>query len=270
MYTKLDKHFEKIGASVRVVKALSRDNFQRHASDSPWTVDIVNQSGIEFFELRVNTDNLDLLELDVLEVKQKDRHLVLLARQLDESGAVVSKEHFLCGHDERHLFVASVNPASRVDDAKASLKPQEILRKETGIKTKKRNRRKTKLFKRQGEWFFIPSDFTPDPILILRNEALSRGNGSKPHMAQYAYRYGGEAVKVCEKYPSGLTLVQYANLIKRKPSAVKFNWQDRRRNAAVYVRGKIRHADHATIVLTSWHRVLMNTERHSETVAFLD
>ena len=33
-----------------------------------------------------------------------------------------------------------------------------------------------------------------------------------------------------------------------------------RRNAGVYVRGKVRHADHKTIVLHGWHRVLMNTE----------
>jgi hypothetical protein len=46
-----------------------------------------------------------------------------------------------------------------------------------------------------------------------------------------------------------------------------------RRNAIVYVRGRVRHADHKTINLLCWHRVLMNTERESRAmrnVAFLD
>jgi hypothetical protein len=46
-----------------------------------------------------------------------------------------------------------------------------------------------------------------------------------------------------------------------------------RRNPGVYVKGRIRHPDHATIFLNGWHRVLMNTERQSKAmknVAFLD
>jgi hypothetical protein len=46
-----------------------------------------------------------------------------------------------------------------------------------------------------------------------------------------------------------------------------------RRNASVYVRGHIRHADHKTIILHGWHRVLMNTENQAKAmrnVAFLD
>jgi len=45
------------------------------------------------------------------------------------------------------------------------------------------------------------------------------------------------------------------------------------RNAGVYVRGRIRHPDHATIRLHGWHRVLMNTESQAKamrSVAFLD
>lgn len=261
MYTKLEKHFEKIGAKLKIVK----DSFI-----GPLSVDVITQNGTELFELRVAQNKGFEVELNVLEVKPEDRHLVLLARELDLDGAVLSKEHFLCGHDERHLFVASVSPVSTVNEAKASLKPAEISRAEVGLKAKKRNRRKTKQFKRQGEWFFIPSDIDPAPHLILRREELSRGAGSKPHVAEFAYRHGGESVKVCTKYPWGLTLDQYRKLILRKPKAANYNWQDRRRNAAVYVRGKVRHADHATIVLNSWHRVLMNTERQSESVAFLD
>jgi hypothetical protein len=46
-----------------------------------------------------------------------------------------------------------------------------------------------------------------------------------------------------------------------------------RRNPGVFVKGRIRHADHATIMLNGWHQVLMNTEAQSKAmknVAFLD
>ena len=45
------------------------------------------------------------------------------------------------------------------------------------------------------------------------------------------------------------------------------------RNPSVYVKGRITHADHATVVLDGWHRVEMNTETQSRAmrhVAFLD
>jgi hypothetical protein len=41
----------------------------------------------------------------------------------------------------------------------------------------------------------------------------------------------------------------------------------------VYAKGSVRHPDHATIHLATWHRVLMNTEQAARAmrhVAFLD
>jgi hypothetical protein len=57
------------------------------------------------------------------------------------------------------------------------------------------------------------------------------------------------------------------------PNAKRWAWRTMRRNPRVYVRGRIRHADHATIQLHDWNRVLMNTEsqaRAMRNVAFLD
>jgi hypothetical protein len=51
------------------------------------------------------------------------------------------------------------------------------------------------------------------------------------------------------------------------------HWQERVRDAEVYVRGLVRHPDHATIKLPYWHRVVMNTETRAlamREVAFLD
>jgi hypothetical protein len=65
-------------------------------------------------------------------------------------------------------------------------------------------------------------------------------------------------------------MAQFAKLIKFRPQALKLNWLEMRRNAALYVKGRITHPDHATVVLSDWHRVMINTERRTETVDFLD
>src|SRR5262249_12279448 len=54
---------------------------------------------------------------------------------------------------------------------------------------------------------------------------------------------------------------------------VHWGWRTMRRNPGVYVRGRVRHADRATITLHGWHRVVMNTEGQSKAMrnlAFLD
>lgn len=263
MHDNLKKQFARIGAEVR---------FEiRSALSSPFEIDVVQEKGYELFSFKLRHRDAAFLDLTVLEIKERSRHLVLLARLADDDGETLTKEHFLLGYDERHLFVASIDPASTVDGARQSLKPPEISLRESGLNSNKRHRRKTQLFKRQGEWFFLPAEIEPEPLLVLRKEPLVRGGGGKPHIADFAYRYGGVAVRVCSRYPWGLTLEQYAAHVKNQPSlATKYDWQDRRRNAAVFVKGKIRHPDHATISLPSWHRVLMNRERGSEKVVFLD
>jgi len=273
MNLNLKEQFRKIGARVKFVFVEANQNrgFARIQSP-PASLDIVEDKEGEIFQINIRKDVSDSLDLSVLEVLPKDKHLVLLARQVDGEGNLISKDHFLCGHDERHLFVAGVENVSTVAAAKASLKPEEILVQETGIKTKKRNRRKTRVFKRQGEWFFVPADLRPDPVFILKDEPLRRNRGSKAHVAEFAYRTGGESVKVCREYPNGLTQDEYKTLIADSPNAKFLNWRNMKRNASVYVKGRIRHADHATVNLDSWHRVLMNTERFpaNVTVAFLD
>ncbi len=256
----LEKHFDKIGAKHKIVKRAVRNR------DIPPAIslNIINRKGEELFEITMREDIADSIDISVLEVKPEERHLVLMAR----GGGI--KEHFLCGHDERHLFVASVQGVSTVAAAKASLKPESIREQETGLTSQKRNRRKTKIFVRQGEWFFIPSDFAPsDPKMINKNEALRR-SGSKSHVADFGYRTGGESVMVCSRHPNGVTQEEYRQLVDQNPSAKNFNWRNMVRNAQVYVKGAIRHPDHATIVLDRWHLVLMNTERRSQAVAFLD
>lgn len=92
-------------------------------------------------------------------------------------------------------------------------------------------------------------------------------------MVEYLYRSGGEVVYVCNKRPNGITQAQFNTLLSRTPDARNWSWQTLRRNPSVYVKGRIRHADHATIELHDWHQVLMNTETQAAAmrhVAFLD
>lgn len=262
----LEKQFRKIGAKHEVVF------LPRNRMPTPFRLDIVNdKTGDEFFQILVRADVVDDVDLSVLEVKPSERHLVLMAKVFDDRGNVSSKVHFLCGHDERHLFVASVSGVSTVIAAKESLRPDVIKQQETGMSSKKRNKRRNKVYIRQGEWFFIPSSFSPpDPKMIRQFEPLVRSGGGKPHIAQFAYRLGGEPVLVCAEYPIGVSHAEYRKIISVTPAAKRFNWRDMLREAKVYVRGSVRHPDHATIVLEGWHEVLMNTERRTAAVAFLD
>ena len=141
------------------------------------------------------------------------------------------------------------------------------------MSSRKRYARKNRAFRRQGEWFFVPEpSFVVDENLILRNEPLRRGAG-KPHLVEEIFRTGGETVRVCDRYPNGVAPDAYRAICQNNPNAVRWNWRVMQRDAGVYARGTVRHSDHATITLPFWHRVIMNTETQSRTmarVAFLD
>lgn len=264
----LQRHFSKIGARLKIESAAPRRNSLRNASV---LLDIQRDKLGEFFELRVAPAATS--EVEVLQTQPSDQHLLLLVR---EDG---DKSKFLCGHDERHWFVAAIPESAAVGtvtQAKDSLKPAPVRRAEaaTRVRGKARQSRKNAAFVRQGEWFFLPAPrLQVDAKSILRNEPLSRGNGSKAHWVDECYRYGGESVYVCSRHPAGLSTRTYAELLSRKPSAAKWDWREMKRNASVFVRGRIRHADHQTITLHDWHQVQMNTENQSQAmrnVAFLD
>ena len=262
----LNMKFARIGARLKIADRLAR----RTRTSGSVSLDIRADRKGEFFEiLRQSGD----AEIAVLDVQPNDRHLLLLVREGKD------KSKFLCGHDERHWFVAGIPekaPVGNVRQAKEALKPAEVQTAQArkGLKAKVRNRRKNAAYIRQGEWFFIPvADMALDSKLILSNEPLRRGNGGKPHWAEYCYRTGGEAVYICSRYPNGVTEAQYKVILAGSAKAKGWAWQTMRRNPGVYVKGRIRHSDHATIFLNGWHRVLMNTESQSKAmknVAFLD
>jgi hypothetical protein len=263
----LDIKFARIGARLKVADRPTR----RSRTASVVSLDVQADRRGEFFEI-VRQPGAEA-EVAVLDVQPADRHLLLLVREGKD------KSKFLCGHDERHWFVAGIPeaaPVGTVRQAKEALKPAEVQSAQArqGLKAKARSRRKNAAFVRQGEWFFLPvADMAVDEKLVLRGEPLTRGNGGKPHWAEFCYRTGGEAVHVCSRHPNGVTQAQYQKIVAGNPKAKGWGWRTMRRNPGVYVRGRVRHADHATITLHGWHRVLMNTEGQSKAmrnVAFLD
>lgn len=261
----LEKHFGQIGARVKLGEAIDQWPFRRPAG-----IDIGRDQRGEFFDIRLATN--EPAQYEVVDLKPDLRHLLLLGRQNEQ------KHKFLCGHDERHWFVCAVpgNGISNVIRAMEALQPREVKwQVHRRVKrAKDRLARHNEAFTRQGEWFFVPAPNIPTvPRFVLRNEPISRGNGSKSHMCEKVFRFAGEPVMVSQRHPQGLTLDQHASLIKADRQAQRLSWKRMQRGAAVFARGKVRHPDHKTVVLDGWHRVYMNTENlapGARSVVFLD
>jgi hypothetical protein len=265
--TLLQTKFARIGSRLMIAE---RDNRRGRVSGAI-SLNVRRERKGEFFEVACPPGAPG--DVSVLDLRPEDRHLLLLVREGEE------KNKFLCGHDERHWFVAGIPeaaPVGNVRQAKEALKPVAVQRAQAqkGLRAKARGRRKNAAYNRQGEWFFLPTaDLPVADRDILRNEPLSRGAGSKPHWAEFCYRSGGEPVYVCPQHPAGVSTRIFAQILAETPGAQRWKWRQMRRNAQVFVRGRIRHADHKTIVLPAWHQVLMNTENESKAmrhVAFLD
>jgi hypothetical protein len=265
----LETKFARIGARLKLTDRSASRPLRSNAGSI--TLDVRNDRHGEFFEfIRGPADESSV---EVLDTQPSERHLLLLIRREGE------KSKFLCGHDERHWFVAAIPesaPVGTVRAAKEALKPVEVQATEArlGLGSKARNRRKNAAYRRQGEWFFIPvPDLEIEAKLVLHDEPISRGQGSKPHRCEFCYRTGGELVYVCRRQPDGASADEYRRILDANPSAQAWGWRAMRKGASVYVRGRVRHADHKTINLLCWHRVLLNTEREAKArrnVAFLD
>jgi hypothetical protein len=146
----LNTKFARIGARLKVTDRPSR----RTRTSGVISLDVQADRKGEFFEI-VRQPGSEA-EIAVLDVQPADRHLLLLVREGKD------KSKFLCGHDERHWFVAGIPetaPVGTVRQAKEALKPAEVRTAQAskGLKAKARNRRKNAAFVRQGEWFFKAS-----------------------------------------------------------------------------------------------------------------
>jgi len=273
----LVEKFEKMGARVKF------DEGNR------FVIDVRRDKKGEFFDITYDKNT----KLSIVDIDAKDRHLLLMAQTPNIN------PHFkpdnikvLCGHDEREWFTAQVNGvAINVDSAKQALKPDAVIesQKRHGVKRKNKHRRKNEGFIRQGEWFFIPVNYINVPNdMILKKEPLMLSGvraGNKPHIAQYAYRRGGEQVYIPsigwnrlaklsrvenQKVSAGLTNDERKDFYKNHPESKTWSWRPMVRNPELYVKGTVRHPDHKTIRLRDWYRVIVNGEIRGENVVFLD
>lgn len=271
----VEKAFDDMGARVSVTedeRAGGRRVFGRQ-----FTIDILSDRKGESFSIHVDKG----VGLKVLDVRPKERHLVLAT---EENGSLT---RYLCGHDERHWFVAAVPGAvTTVKQAKTALKPTEVRAAEKHAK-KSGGRRHGKKPLRQGEWFFVPTDKSFPKESILKNEPIARMSGGRindPHMVSELVRTGGYVVYSMQSVRNQEVRVAAENVIRGRiitedvhdevDRAVKgITWRSWMAEPEVYARGSVRHPDHSTLKLDGWHRVYMNTEpraRGADRVLFVD
>src|SRR6266851_5028779 len=255
----IDNYFREIGTHIRVRDRLNSPSGRRFRTHS-FSIDILtNKRGREYFHLERRRP----VEIEILDVRPDQRHLLMLVK----SGDLTRK--FLCGHDERHYFAAGVDErAHSVTDAMVKLQPDLVRKAAETLPRDARFSRANGAYKRQGEWFFVPTARVIDKRLALRDEPIRRGR-SKPHICQYLVRSGGVNVMFHVQYaPNGIAEADYHKLSEnnRKVSG----WEHRVRDPEVYVKGAISHPDHSTLMLRGWHRVYVNAEVLSDELAFLD
>ncbi len=253
----LERHFAQIGAKSQFVEPRLGERVR---------LDVRARNGVETFIVEGPKD----AQVRAVDVRPRERHLLLL--HVSEQG---EKNKFLCGHDERHWFVAAVpgRGVSNVATAMEALKPLSVRNAQNKVRPRDRNRRRNKAFIRQGEWFFVPApNFEPRDAIIWPNEPIVRGGG-KPHICEELCRIGGERVYVAPGYANPLREVEYQRLLREHPTLRNQRWEVRVRDPHVFVRGRVRHRDHATVHLNGWHHLAMNTETQAPSmrhVAFID
>lgn len=101
-------------------------------------IDVRHDQHGEFFDIWADQD----ADVEVLDVQPRDRYLLLIIRRPNQRPHQPDiKDKLLCGHDERHWFVAGVpDQASTVVTAKESLNPNEVRRREQGKRGKRSKR----------------------------------------------------------------------------------------------------------------------------------
>ena len=133
----LKTKFEKLGARA-AIRPLVRNPWR--PAPGPVVIDIGHDRHGEFFDIQAD----DHADVEVLDVQPRDRHLLLMVRQAADHPGLPeeTKDKFLCGHDERHWFVAGVPekaPVSTVVTAKEALKPDAVRDREQGKRGSRRN-----------------------------------------------------------------------------------------------------------------------------------
>lgn len=136
------------------------------------------------------------------------------------------KRHFLVGMDEQHLFIAQLpRAAPTVWAAHVALKGDDVVQAE---------RRSTGKTVRQGEWFF------PHPT----DDELTEVDALVQSSTSVVARHVGIAQAAQLRRAGRPHEADEVVVIKGR----------------IYVRGHVKHHDHATLFLRTWRRTFGNTE----------
>jgi hypothetical protein len=160
-----------------------------------------------------------------------------------------NKRHFLLGLDERQLFIAQLPKAvSTVRDAHACLKRPELITAEG----------KMGRATRQGEWFFVPTTEEERAVIehgIAKNKINIERN--VPIGPFHSGQVRGPKVRQGRGNPHTTDeLIVIAGLpVPGGAFPV--------RSREIFIRGRVRHVDHATVKFSQWMKVILNNEANA-------
>ena len=244
----LRKRFTEAGLAVRAAERPMRgDNPHIFQMDIGRTV---RGSGrIEYFQIWFgHEDN----RIEVVSIDKKLKQLTLLVHERARTYTVKRynreirgyeeieektpnrKRHFLCGVDERQLFIATLpRGVTTVKAAHKSLKSSSVTLAEGKVPGRT---------VRQGEWFFVNTS-------RIEREAIKKVTGERRGVIKKRSRIGpwGGKPHVADEQ------------IELPPGTLKHDFSFRPRNE-IFVRGAIRHPDHKTVKFRDWRRVIKNAE----------
>lgn len=163
---------------------------------------------------------LNQVDRGKVKVVAEDRHHLWIERRTD-----ARKRHFLCGRDERQLFVCQLPRAvTTVRDAHEALRAPVVRQPKDKVV-------------RQGEWFFLEPSASELAALVTALRALRT-------IVRTRVSIGGGHPHVADEY-----VVVPARPDGKQPV-----------ERVVLVRGRVRHVDHDTVYLPSWAKVVRNAE----------
>ena len=139
------KHFEAMGARIKFREYAPTTDIWHPKLTPPFEIDVAHDRRGEYFDFGLTSE---APEFEILQALPKEKHLLLYSSD---------RQRFLCGHDERHWFVAAIDgKVSTVQGAKRSLLPPAVWEQIKDSPPGELDTRRNAVFKRQGEWFFIP------------------------------------------------------------------------------------------------------------------
>jgi len=241
--SKLEEAFKKVGLNIWVAKK----PIMRTDSPEIFQMSIRKERGGRRGHFAIycgeEKNEVGVLDLDknmkqlLMLVKEPRRKFTYQERDPKNSLKFITKagatdgsvRKYLMGLDESHYFIAQIPKGgilNKVRDAHKALRPVHLERKS----------KLKKSAERQGEWFFTPATKSElrkmeklvkqDWRIFRFHELIDKNIGAigTPHEAEFYIEV--EIAK--EKVP--------------------------------FVKGKIKHSDHKTLILDGWHRIFLNLE----------